>query len=346
MSILFSAACSLVFFFILSGSARATDCYLLTIAGTVPIGFGMPFDMLSPYNEPVVTGDCTEEGIQVKVGSDYGVQAVYHEGYVWRAGEWQTIDFTGQANGDDPGWLQSGAHTTIALTSEEKKQTIFVLAYTCQYLGGFIKWKCGCRHYYCEVPMWQLQEFQYGAKPPEPIWIDPAHEPLFEHAGQIRPDGSMILLDGRIKQTTNFWTRELPQSIPADFTSPVDYADGRMDVRLELFSVGKVHPAFYEICFENGTHGIDGWGETCTHDDESEISAPGIYQWTSRFRVFGLSLALRQPAQWWKNVRGFNWAGGGPKRITINYRAAVRRGIPGRWATLRPSAHHHLHTCR
>jgi hypothetical protein len=132
----------------------------------------------------------------------------------------------------------------------------------------------------------------------------------------------MILLDGRFKQTTNFWTRELPKSIPVDFTSPVDYANGGMDVRLELFSVGKVHPAFYQICFENGTHGMDGWGETCTSDKELEISAPGTYQWTSAFRLFGLPVARRRPVQWWRNVRGFDWAAGAPKRITINYRAA------------------------
>ena len=315
-----AAACSLLFVLILSGSARATECHLLTIADVVPIGFGAPFDVLSPYDEPLVTGDCTENGIEVKLGSDYGVQAVYPQGYLWRAGEWQPIDFDGQANGDDAGWLQSGAHTRIALTAEEKENTVFMLVYTCQYLGGFIKWKCGCRHYYCEQPMWQLQEFRYGAMPPEPTRVDPAQEPWFEHAGEIRPDGSMIVLDGRIKQTTNFWTRQLPPSIPADLTSPVDYAGGRMDVRLELFSVGKVHPASYEICFENGTHGIDGWGETCTSDPKSEISAPGVYQWTSTFRLFGIGLALRPPAWWWKNVRGFNWAGGAPKRITINYR--------------------------
>ena len=322
MSVLFPAACSLLFFVIPIGSARATDCYLLTIADAVPIGFGAPFDVLSPYNEPLVTGDCTEQGIQVKLGSDYGVQAVYHQGYVWRADEWQPVVFAGRANGDNTEWLQSGAQTTIALTPEERTRPIFVLVYTCQHLGGFIKWKCGCRHYYCEVPMWQLQEFRYGATPPEATRIDPAHEPFFEHAGEIRPDGSMIILDGRIKQTTNFWTRQLPQSIPADFTSPVDYADGRMDVRLELFSVGKVHPAFYEICFENGVHGMDGWGETCLKDKASEISAPGIYEWTSKFSLFGLRLVLRRPVQWWRNERGFDWAGGAPKRITINYRAA------------------------
>jgi hypothetical protein len=323
MSVLFPAACSLVFFVIPSGSAWATDCYLLTIADAVPIGFGAPFNVLSPYNEPLVTGDCTEQGIQVKLGSDYGVQAVYHQGYVWRGDEWQPVVFAGRANGDNTGWLQSGAQTTIALTPEEQTHPVFILAYTCQHLGGFIKWKCGCRHYYCEVPMWQLQEFRYGATPPESTRIDPAHESFFAHAGEIRPDGSMIILDGRIKQTTNFWTRQLPQSIPADFTSPVDYADGRMDVRLELLSVGKVHPALYEICFENGMHGMDGWGETCLKDKASEISAPGVYEWTSKFRLFGLRLFLRRPVQWWRNVRGFNWSGGASKRITINYRAAA-----------------------
>jgi hypothetical protein len=328
LTIALATGCSLVLLLVLSGSARAADCYLLTIAGIVPIGFGAPFDVLSPYNEPLVTGDCTEQGIQVQLGSDYGDQVVYHRGYVLRKGEWQPVDLAGRAKADDPAWLHSGARTTIALAAEERAGTIFMLVYTCQHIGGFIKWKCGCRHYYCEVPMWQLQEFRYGATPPQPIRTDPAHEPVFEHAGEIRPDGSMILLDGRIKQTTNFWTRELPKTIPADFTSPVDYTNGRMDVRLELFSVGKVNPAVYEICFENGTHGMDGWGETCTHDKKIYISAPGIYQWTSVYRLLGLPVVRRRPVQWWRNARGFDWAGGAPKRITINYRTAYGEIFP------------------
>ncbi len=291
------------------GGAPAVPCHQYTIARAVPIGFGMPFDVLSPENAPLITGDCTEGGVSVTVGD--GNQAVYRFGYVADGGVWKKITLTGDAalGGD---WIMGLAHTSLPWASATHPD-ITMLAYTCSYLGDFIEWKCGCRHYYCEQPMWQLQTFRYGALVPQPERTAPANEPFFSRAGKVRPDGSMILLDGRILHTTNFWTRILPDSVPNDFASPVNYADGRMDVRLEVFSMAKRVPFFYEICFENGTHGKNGWGETCEADVQgSWITAPGVYTWSDR-----------SPSRWWKNKRGFSWSGGESKRITNNFRAAT-----------------------
>ena len=84
-------------------------------------------------------------------------------------------------------------------------------------------------------------------------------------------------------------------------------------MRLEVFSMAKRVPFFYQICFENGTHGKNGWEETCDGGvQESWITAPGVYTWSAR-----------SPNSWWKNEHGFSWSGGARKRITNNFRAAT-----------------------
>ena len=334
--------------------AYASPCHQFTIARAVPLGFGVPYDVLSEGNAPLITGDCTEGGIAVSVGAPG--QAVYRYGYLLDGGQWTKLELGGTPSGGD--WLSGGASVTLPRPAAADAATSF-LAFTCTRIGGFIEWKCGCRHYYCDVPMWQLQQFRYDAAPPEPEVLTADDDQFFTRTGEIRPDGSMVLLDGHIVQTTNFWTRVLPDRVPSDFTSPVNFAGGRMDVRLEVLAMGHSVPSvglaeidaragaialrgadrigpprsilpiaaspswtsritstrprtpfYYEICFENGTHGIDGWGETCRHPNAAWITAPGVYTWN----------AGRPPDQWWQNARRFDWQGGQPKRITINFR--------------------------
>jgi hypothetical protein len=293
-----------------AGPAYASPCHQFTIALAVPPGFGVPFDVLSDGNAPLITGDCADGGIAVSVGTPG--QAVYRYGYVTDGGQWKKVELGGTSYGGD--WLLGPARVTLSRPAAPNTAVSFT-AFTCTRIGGFIQWKCGCRNYYCDVPMWQLQEFRYAAPPPQPEVRTPDEDGFFARAGEIRSDGSMILLDGHIVQTTNFWTRVLPDRVPSDFTSPVNYAGGRMDVRLEVLSMAHSVPFFYEICFENGTHGTDGWGETCSVPKAAWITGPGVYTWTDR----------RPPDQWWKNSRKFNWQGGKRKRITVNLQQLTSR---------------------
>jgi hypothetical protein len=283
-----------------AGRVYASPCHQFTIARTVPLGFGTPFDVLSEGNAPFITGDCGDAGIAVSVGAPG--QAVYRYGYIADQGQWKKLELAGTASGGD--WLSGPASVTLPRPGSDA--TLSFIAFTCTRIGGFIRWKCGCRDYYCDVPMWQLQSFRYGAAPPQPQVLTRDDDQFFSRAGEVRPDGSMVLLDGHIVHTTNFWTRMLPDRVPSDLTSPVKYAAGRMDVRLEVLSMASPAPFFYEICFENGTHGMDGWGETCAKS--SWITGPAIYTWH----------ADRPPDHWWQNDRRFDWQAGQRKRITIN----------------------------
>jgi hypothetical protein len=293
-----------------AGRAHASPCHQLTIADTVPLGFGAPFDVLSESSAPLITGNCTGAGIALSVGVQG--QVVYRYGYVADRGHWQRVQLGGTPYAAD--WLSGPASVTLPPPAESDA-TVSFIAFTCTRIGGFIKWKCGCRDYYCDAPMWQLQRFRYGAAPPQPEVLTPGDDDFFSRAGEIRPDGSMILLDGHIVSTTNFWTRVLPARVPSNLTSPVNYAGGRMDVRLEVLSMAGSMPFSYEICFENGNHGMDGWGETCTQPKAAWITGPGVYTWTDP----------RPPDHWWQNSRPFDWQGGKPKRITINY------STPAKW---------------
>jgi hypothetical protein len=293
-----------------AGRAYAAPCHQFTIARTVPAGFGTPFDVLSEGNAPQITGDCAGPGIAVSVGVQG--QAVYRYGFLADGGQWQKLELAGAPHSGD--WLLGPARVTLPRPAE-LDATVSFLAFTCTPIGGFIPWKCGCRDYYCYVPMWQLQTFRYGAAPPQPEVLTPDDDDFFARAGEIRPDGSMIILDGHIVHTTNFWTRMLPDRVPSDFTSPINYAGGRLDVRLEVISMAGSVPFFYEVCLENGVHGMDGWGETCTQLDSPSITGPGIYTWSGG-RPFD---------HWWQNDRRFDWQGGKRKRITINYNQPASR---------------------
>jgi hypothetical protein len=290
-----------------AGRAYASPCHQFTVASAVPSGFGVPFDVLSEGNAPLITGDCTDGGVAVSVGAE--TQAVYRYGYIVDGGQWKRLELAGAPYTGD--WLLGRASVTLPRPAAADASVSFI-AFTCTRIGGFVEWKCGCRHYYCDVPMWQLQQFRYGPAPPQPEALTARDEAFFSRAGEIRPDGSMILLDGHIVHTTNFWTRVLPDRVPSDFTSPVNYAGGRMDVRLEVLSMADSVPFFYEICFENGAHGMDGWGETCTQTKAAWITGPGVYTWSDP----------RPPDHWWQNRQRFDWQGGQRKRITINYRSA------------------------
>jgi hypothetical protein len=293
-----------------AGRVYASPCHQFTIARSVPLGFGTPFDVLSESNAPLVTGDCADAGIAVSVGASG--QAVYRYGYLADQGQWKKLELAGTPYGGD--WLLGPGSVTLPRPAASDA-TVSFIAFTCTQVGGFIQWKCGCRHYYCDVPMWQLQSFRYGAAPPQPEVLTPRDNQIFSRAGEIRPDGSIILLDGHVVHTTNFWTRMLPERFPSDFTSPINYAAGRMDVRLEVLSMASPLPFFYEICLENGTHGMDGWGETCTKPKSAWITGPGIYTWSDD----------RPPDHWWQNERRFDWQGGRPKRITINLQKPASR---------------------
>jgi hypothetical protein len=293
-----------------AGRAHAAPCHQFTIARTVPPGFGAPFDVLSEGNAPLITGDCAAAGIAVSVGTQG--QKVYRYGYIADRGQWQKLELAGTPYGDD--WLRGPALVTLPRPAD-LDATVSFLAFTCTPIGGFIPWKCGCRDYYCYAPMWQLQTFRYGAAPPQPEVLTPNADDFFARAGEIRPDGSMILLDGHIVHTTNFWTRMLPDRVPSDFTSPINYTGGGMDVRLEVISMAGSVPFFYEVCLENGNHGMDGWGETCTQLNAPKITSPGIYTWSGG-RPFD---------HWWQNDRRFDWQGGKRKRITINYNQPASR---------------------
>jgi hypothetical protein len=290
-----------------AGRADASPCHQFTVARAVPLGFGVPFDVLSEGNAPLITGDCADDGVAVSVGEP--AQAVYRFAYIADGGRWKRVELHGTPYAGD--YLLGGASATLPRPATADAPLSFI-AFTCTPIGGFIEWKCGCRSYYCDVPMWQLQQFSYAAPPPQPEALTAQDDQFFARAGEIRPDGSMILLDGHIVHTTNFWTRVLPDRVPSNFTSPVNYAGGRMDVRLEVLSMSGSVPFYYEICFENGTHGMDGWGETCTQPKAAWVTGPGIYTWSDR----------RPPDHWWQNSQRFDWQGGKPKRITINYRAA------------------------
>ena len=82
-----------------AGRAYASPCHQLTIARTVPLSFGAPFDVLAEGTAPLITGDCVDAGIAVSVGEEG--QAVYRYAYVVDGGQWKKVELGGTPSAGD-----------------------------------------------------------------------------------------------------------------------------------------------------------------------------------------------------------------------------------------------------
>jgi len=136
-------------------------CSLYTATGTLPEGYGSPFNQLSTTHEPTLTVSCGTNGSVATSESPTvataGSQATYtyKTGFVAQNGAWQKVDFSGAPAANNDGWFQGSALSNIP--SPTAGGTNFVIAFVCQYQGS--AWKCGCRDSACTQNYWTIQGY-------------------------------------------------------------------------------------------------------------------------------------------------------------------------------------------
>ena len=149
-----------------SGSATVTVgsaslCSQYTNTSTIPTGFGVPWDVLSP-STMLMSATCTPPTILLKAGNPSTTKTmyVYKTAYVAPSGAtgWTPIDLFGSSLISNA-WYPKSAQG-VATVQDQSIPTYYV-AYTCQWIppttGQAGKWLCGCRDATCAQSYWMVQ---------------------------------------------------------------------------------------------------------------------------------------------------------------------------------------------
>ena len=143
-------------------TSTPTPCSIynsLTPLSQIPLGFGVPWDILSPGNELLLNvNNCNTGTAGITVGKGDPNQYIWPDVYVSKAGTaWQKTALTGTSSPSSP-WLLSTGTTTISGVNASSIN--YLAAYVCTYTGT--EWKCGCSDNVCTgatANRWQIQRF-------------------------------------------------------------------------------------------------------------------------------------------------------------------------------------------
>ena len=135
-------------------------CHLYTITSTIPSGFGVPWDVLSPAQDMLLKATCDASSVSVSLGSGNPMQYIYNTGYRFKTGQtsWSPISYTSTETLVSNAWYPKTANITLSMTATELQNTSYVLGYLCSWTGS--AWKCGCRDSACTQSCWQIQSFK------------------------------------------------------------------------------------------------------------------------------------------------------------------------------------------
>jgi hypothetical protein len=139
---------------------RFYQCHTINSRGSIPPGFGAPYNVLSRQQELLLTASCTSDTTGVSVGNGdtgnpaqnyYGRQLVYYQGHEWDGSQWRRqVNFQCAAAIESNVWCVGSATGSIPIDSP------WYLAFTCVWTGN--QWKCGCRDLLCNpTNLWQIQ---------------------------------------------------------------------------------------------------------------------------------------------------------------------------------------------
>ena len=139
------------------GGTNPTPCHEYTSSTAIPVGYGVPYDVLSATRTLLMTMLCDSTSATLNVGTGQQNQYIYEEGWKWADTEWEKFILTG--TNKNTVWLVGNASYTLPMTAAKlSEDTNFVVAYLCTWTGTV--WKCGCRDQACTTPSWQLQKFK------------------------------------------------------------------------------------------------------------------------------------------------------------------------------------------
>jgi len=134
-------------------------CSQLDSTKAIPAGFGAAYDFTTPGYQLSVKTTCDVSSLGLEVGNGLESQLIYKYGYIYRNGAWEKFTFSNASSDATNVWIKSKATGSIVLSTEEKLNTNYIVAYICNWTGT--KWKCGCRDNVCATSFWQLQIFKY-----------------------------------------------------------------------------------------------------------------------------------------------------------------------------------------
>lgn len=138
-------------------SALGAPCHLIESGGSIPSGFGAPYNVFSSTRELLLKSYCTNRGFISRFGYDSaGTVAIYRTGYRWDGTRWKSMSYSSD------GGMKSGDYIVgKAKTSSQRYATTTAttfIAFTCTYVNN--GWKCGCRDNSCNTPYWQIQHLE------------------------------------------------------------------------------------------------------------------------------------------------------------------------------------------
>ena len=155
--------CSGLAFFSLSLVQAQTPCHIYDSSIPVPAGFGAAYNPFSLGEEILIRPKCSNDTVEIEIGSGAANEYIYEQAHVYRGGAWQLIYPGGEKKGR---WIVGKATTSLTLTNEEQENGLNIVAYICYWNGT--EWKCGCHDKNCTDSFWQLQKIK-----PDPTKICP-----------------------------------------------------------------------------------------------------------------------------------------------------------------------------
>lgn len=137
-------------------SAATQTCHMYQNGDSFPSQYGAPYSFFG--TKPMhITGICTDSNIRVSVGTENKNAYTYNDTYFYTDNRWQKVPIRGSRNFEnDTRWI-SGISTVDIAYPNEKKDTVWFVAYVCEQISG--EWRCGCSNQSCSKGMWQIQGF-------------------------------------------------------------------------------------------------------------------------------------------------------------------------------------------
>jgi hypothetical protein len=141
------------------------NCSTVTLASTLPAGFGSPMNFFTNPMEQVLQAYCDPSGppqathyafVQKPASIQY--HYTYVLGYQWNkaAQQWVSFNFACAQPLIGSLWCPSNATKQLDVGYVTPPNSYYI-AHTCSYVNN--QWKCGCRDAACATPYWQLQRF-------------------------------------------------------------------------------------------------------------------------------------------------------------------------------------------